>query len=350
MKIGIITFHWAENYGAVLQCYALQSYFEDEGHEVEIINYQPFSFGLYYLSLLFHPQLLLRLSKIHKRKQKQTYLDIFRRSYLHLTKRYYTCTQLQNAHLEYDMIISGSDQVLNPSFTVNGENRPTPTYYIPFGNCKKIGYALSFGCTDYPTDAKEYAGKWIQNFDAIGIRENTGIGVLNQLGYKNNQQVVPDPTILYYRNLFQRLSLKQRAITNYCVYVLRHRLDFGSEDFNYIDEEHKPVNMETWIESIIFSKGLITNSYHGMIVAILNHIPFVALLETNAGKGMNDRFYTLLDNIGLNDHVQHIDSKTDTFFKIIAQPIDWENVDRKIELLSGRGREFLNMVMSESIG
>ena len=26
MKIGILTFHWSDNYGAVIQCYALQEY------------------------------------------------------------------------------------------------------------------------------------------------------------------------------------------------------------------------------------------------------------------------------------------------------------------------------------
>ena len=41
MKIGILTFHWATNYGAVLQCYALQEYLRDQGHVVEIINYKP---------------------------------------------------------------------------------------------------------------------------------------------------------------------------------------------------------------------------------------------------------------------------------------------------------------------
>ena len=44
MKIGILTFHWATNYGAVLQCYALQEYLKSLGHEVEIINYKPHLF------------------------------------------------------------------------------------------------------------------------------------------------------------------------------------------------------------------------------------------------------------------------------------------------------------------
>ena len=41
MKIGIVTFHWATNYGAILQAYALQNYLKKNGHEVFIINYRP---------------------------------------------------------------------------------------------------------------------------------------------------------------------------------------------------------------------------------------------------------------------------------------------------------------------
>ena len=39
MKIGILTFHNAYNYGAVLQAYATQEIVKSYGHEVEIINY-----------------------------------------------------------------------------------------------------------------------------------------------------------------------------------------------------------------------------------------------------------------------------------------------------------------------
>ena len=41
MKIGILTYHFAINYGAVLQCYALQQYLRSKGHYVEVINFVP---------------------------------------------------------------------------------------------------------------------------------------------------------------------------------------------------------------------------------------------------------------------------------------------------------------------
>lgn len=43
MRVGILTFHRAHNYGAVLQCYALQKVLKNLGHEVQVIDYrQPY--------------------------------------------------------------------------------------------------------------------------------------------------------------------------------------------------------------------------------------------------------------------------------------------------------------------
>lgn len=342
MRIGIITFHWPENYGAVLQCYALQSYLEDQGHTVEVINYQPFHTGLYYLSILIHPQLLGKFSEIRRRKQKKILLDRFRNKYLHLTKRYYTCAQLISANLDYDVIISGSDQILNPSFTLFGERKPTATYYLPFGKSKKIGYAISFGCTVYPTDAAIYAKKWIRNYDVIGTRESTGLNVLNQLQYEGKKQVVPDPTILNYKELFHNIAIPSSLDSYYCVYTIRHPFHLEADnEVKYIDDNHSPISLENWLGLIVHSKGLITNSYHGMIMAIIAHVPFVALVETASGKGMNDRFTTLLIHLGIDDRILPFDSENSSVMELMELPIRWDEVDKKMEMLSAVGTNFL---------
>ena len=74
MKIGILTFHWPENYGAVLQAYALQSYLTDLGHDVEIINYRPINHNLYYLQLLLHPTYIKKYGDIRRKKRKNNLL------------------------------------------------------------------------------------------------------------------------------------------------------------------------------------------------------------------------------------------------------------------------------------
>lgn len=38
MKIGLITYHFSVNYGAIMQCYATCRALKELGHEVKIIN------------------------------------------------------------------------------------------------------------------------------------------------------------------------------------------------------------------------------------------------------------------------------------------------------------------------
>lgn len=40
MKVGILTFHRAENFGAALQVYALQSFLQKKGCDVDVIDYR----------------------------------------------------------------------------------------------------------------------------------------------------------------------------------------------------------------------------------------------------------------------------------------------------------------------
>ena len=343
MKIGILTFHWATNYGAVLQAFCLQEYLKERGHDVEIINYKPrhFDFGWNYLR---RPWLLRRLRKDLLTQQREKKLISFRNTRLNLSSRFFSTKDLLLAKVDYDVVISGSDQILNPSFTLSGENRPTSAYFLSFATkSKRIGYAVSFGCTDYSSDALNYAKKWIGYFDAVGAREDTGIQILTQMNYQGEKQVVPDPTILYGKGLFNRINIPGPRRGDYlCVYVLRDTFLIEEDNAVYIDELNNPVSLEDWLGLIINSRGLITNSYHGMIMSILNHVPFVTLKSKADNAGMNDRFSTLLSRLQLHDRL--VDS-IDSYKYILSKPISWEDVDRRIDAFRKEGASFLEEVL-----
>ena len=83
---------------------------------------------------------------------------------------------------DFDALFSGSDQILNSFYTLQGERRykPTSTYYLTFAGNKtrKIGYAVSFGCESYPEEAKQYMrvitgtarGKKLKTLESLDIR------------------------------------------------------------------------------------------------------------------------------------------------------------------------------------
>ena len=343
MKIGILTFHWATNYGAVLQCYALQTYLEAIGHEVYVIDYKPRLYDYTLWNYIRFRHFLHHYRYINSKK-KEKVLQGFRDKNLNLTSRIYKKIDIPDALSDFDVVISGSDQILNPSFLLNGEGRRkvSTTYYLDFPFIgKKIGYAVSFGCTNYPEHASTIASRIINQFDRIGVRENSGLNILRSMKYDNEMEVVPDPTILCNRELFKDLEIQKPQTTNYyCAYILHKKIEVKVPDVFYIDEENNPITMEAWLGAIRYSKGLITNSYHGMIVALLNKTPFVVLTVTTGATGMNDRLSTLLHEIGLEDRMC---SENDDYMSVLSNKIDWDVVEAKIKSYSEIGREFLKI-------
>lgn len=342
MKIGILTFHWATNYGAILQAYALQEYLRSAGHSVDIIDYKPVNYEFSWLNFIRHPRSLFGIKKILIGEAKEQKLGVFRNKYLNLTKRYGSEKELDELSAAYDILISGSDQILNPSFTVGGEGHPTSAYYLKFASrhTKKIGYAVSFGCTDYPDSAKRFASEWIQNFDKIGVREQSGLSILNALSFDKEKTLVPDPTILYGEQLFENLNIKKPRQDNYiCVYMLRKKVVIDSNNVVYMDETHKPVSMEEWLGFIKYSDGLITNSYHGMIMAILFHVPFAVVLERDTHLGMNDRFNTILTQLNLTSR-QVINGNG---LKLLNDKIDWNFIGELLSEYRETGISFLTI-------
>lgn len=348
MKIGILTFHWATNYGAVLQAYALQEYLTEQGHVVDIINYKPKQYDFSWKRFFLHPSFLLsfrRVLVVHSKEQK---IESFRLKYLCRTERVYTQDNAIHIIKEYNALISGSDQILNPFFTLKGEGRNTSIYYLNFPKlqCLKIGYAVSFGCTQYPENAETIAQQYIQAFDSIGVREKTGIGILSQLSFSKKSTVVPDPTVLKGKSLFDKIKICDYSSQGdyICVYMLRRKLKGTiSGKIIYIDELHESYTMEEWLGLIRYSKSLVTNSYHGMIMAILFHVPFVVNIETGSEVGMNDRFYTILSYLGLmnrivNGNLNELVENSD---------IPWQVIDTKLDSFRNLGVDFLNQTINK---
>lgn len=353
MKIGILTFHWAVNYGAVLQAYALQKYLELQGHSVDIIDYKPLNEDVSLKSILKYPRILASIVKHLPQRyalyKKDKVINEFRHNYLHLTQRCYSYNEVSSIVGNYNMIVSGSDQVLNPFFALYGENVPTSTYFLTFDNVpQKIGYAVSFGCEEYPEEAGKYVKQWICSFDKIGYREKSAAEIIHSLGYDKNVSLVPDPTILMGKDLFREINmpLSDNVSPYTLLYLLHgHKISFEellpTKSVLDLDQLDEPVSMERWLQIIRDAEFVVTNSYHGMIMSILFHVPFVVLLERGGLSGMNDRFITLLEVLGLKDRIVYDES--DINRDIFSSFIDWDDVEDLLSQYRKEGALFLNL-------
>ena len=239
MKIGIITFHAAHNYGSMLQAYALQTFLERNGNIVEIINFRPKSQRKGYplpvcfnskhnakLSLL---RLLFAPTTIKPLKQKWELFETFLNQHLHVTEEFHTLEELQKAHFDYDVLITGSDQIWNTkAFDFSEAYFGT---FISSNKTRKMAYAPSMG----PEPEKQnvdYVKHLLTDFKGVSVREERTKRFLVDNGICKDVELVVDPTMLLevkdYDSLYdQSPIIKEKYVFYYTPGSVRH--EFLSE-------------------------------------------------------------------------------------------------------------------------
>lgn len=252
-KIGILTFHNAHNYGAMLQAYALQEVLSEE-NEINIINYKNSIICNQYR--LFKPlrKNIIKYMKnlvndiinypINRRRFNSFYS--FMINNFNLSKEYIDENELFKAKLNYDIMITGSDQVWNPGIV--GEL--SDVYTLNFGeeNIKRISYAASVGNAKSIEKNKNEFKRKISKIDYISVREEDAQKELKAILDKN-VDVVLDPTLLLTKDEWNK------KIQNFSSYQEKYILAYVVEK----DEEYikilNDLSEKTGLKVIHFSKN-----------------------------------------------------------------------------------------------
>ena len=151
MKIGIMTFHRAINYGAVLQTYALQKYLNDSGYDAEVIDYRCDHMENFYKILSVKNKSIKQvirglLNFIYVYKKKSRFYGFLDQN-VKISSKIYDKSNIGESNNEYDKFITGSDQVFNYACSQFDKN-----YFLEFvkNYDKKYSYAASFGMKEVP--------------------------------------------------------------------------------------------------------------------------------------------------------------------------------------------------------
>lgn len=218
MKIGIITFHAAFNYGSMLQAYALQTFLEKQGHQVEIINFRPEIQKKGYpkpLKWKDNGNIILSLKRIIftpvdvcKLYRKWNFFNSFLHKYLHITKEYTSLNELREHSFDIDLLITGSDQIWNTDAFDFSE-----AYFGKFVSDKtvKIAYAPSMG-PEPESQNVSYLKKLLQGYSAVSVREERTKQFLVSNHIYNNVDVVLDPTMLLKESDYDSLYDKRPLV------------------------------------------------------------------------------------------------------------------------------------------
>lgn len=330
MKIGIITIHKSEvNYGASLQAFALWRFISDQGYDCEIIDLLRPCHSDYKVSSSFGEKDKSRKKKvvawikgIIKRTNIPDWIIDRRQKFCDFNKmakysrRFRSVEELFKASLDYDVYISGSDQVWNPKMPFI--NEPYFLTFAPQGK-KRISYASSFGVDSIPQEIKPQYTNWLSKYDYLSTRENSGACIVEGLTGEK-PQVVLDPVFLLKGSEWENYMQKVPGIEpkNYVfVYMLKYDEKIISHALALAEKRRSPLYMVLSEEKIventkvkqIFSIGpsewlwmvanaglFVTSSFHGTAFSIIFNTPFVVLLQN--GISTNSRITDLL--LGLN--------------------------------------------------
>lgn len=368
MRIGVLTFWWGkDNYGQILQCFALQRYLEIRGHEPFVVRYIPHRGVRGFLSkalrFLKNPISSKVWEKEILRADDRKFSD-FLKSMCRLSKEcYFSLDDLRRNPPDGDCFICGSDQVWNCGNDANGH-----VWFLDWVPKEKVrfSYAASIGRFRKNPEMHDFYKQMLNGFRGVGVREDDAKEMLNSLGGISAVRVC-DPTLLLPADLYSELAgiKSDFAGEAFCYWLGRENPKdaLPSDEIRPLLEIWKvrlknvyagccfpiPQLGETisptipeWLAAIRDAKIFFTNSFHGTVFSLIFHTPFVVFPQLS-GEG-NDRFVSLLKVCGLENRIY--DSKTNRVEKIIADEIDWREVDARFLEFSRSSKDFLEDCLS----
>lgn len=370
MKIGILTYHFSNNYGALFQAYGLRNWFLEQGVDAEFVNYHPEHvesggkvtpsniFSIATVKIVFLKIINIKEIIFGNKEQKDGFLE-FKKDILGVNSiEYKTLEELNDANLDYDILVCGSDQIWNPSEQYGVD----PVYFLDFNtkksNTLKISYAPSFGKDTLAENFKEEIKNLILKLDAVSVREKSGVDIVKNL-LDIDVSLVPDPTVLVsnYSKIMKSYEMPENNFV-FC-YYLRSRINIG-ETAEYIASKnnyalyspHNPhrrwkevgttiyPSPSQWLYLLNQSKFVVTNSFHGTMLSILLNKPFVVVGIGGDRAKYNERAINILKQCGLeNRFVQEFDKED--IDKLMQEDINWNEVNIKVIELKNNGVNFL---------
>jgi hypothetical protein len=355
MKIGVLTLPLHNNFGGILQAYALQKALRGLGYKAVLIDRLKYvSAGPWYkkypiylkraiLKHLLRKDIIVKVDAETNRVPKSIARNTDKFIDKHI-KRVLTKDFANIAEKDFNAIIVGSDQIWRPKYFFSTiENA-----YLDFAkewSIKRIAYAASFGTDEWEYSDEQTANcaELLKKFNAVSVRESSAVELCKKrLGIKAEH--VLDPTMLLDKEQYAKLFAKAKTAKsegNLFCYILDKNTDKHTiidaiakekelipfyvnskyENPNAPLEERIQQPVEKWLRAFHDAEFVITDSFHACVFSIIFNKPFVVYGNKERGFA---RFESLLKMFGLNERLI---SSLNEIYTIAASPIDWSKVN-----------------------
>ena len=364
MRIGILTFLNAYNYGAILQAYATQTFLEELGHTPELIDYrnarierayQSYHFGFRKLSIrkpLYSAWTLIR--PVFQQKKERRF-DRFKKNCLHISDN----TFFQGMEVDarrYDRILVGSDQIWNPKLT-DGFDK------VYFGDVAKrpeakvISWSPGSIYTDYSEEERRQLASLLGHLSHISVREERLRQIVSALTDKPIT-VTLDPVFMIGPEHWERFCHEVDKKDYVLLYAVRHKQQTLAlakriarklnKKLLIIQSDVNPAfrvgvyltsSPEDFLSLLYHADFVVTSSMHGAAFSILFKKKFVNFVPESAPDA---RMHTLLSSLGLEARA------ADESYDIagITDEIDYASVYRRLSVLRQESEDYLTGSLS----
>lgn len=338
----------SNNYGALLQCYALQTVLQSLGHEVLVLNRK---WGKLKHSMSILDELKFYKNKIRCVFSKEPY-EKFRSSQLMLSHEIRTDEDLKAYSSSFDVVIVGSDQVWNDGCH-KVMNFDFYLDWVDYPTVKRYSYAASFGKDTFVGTNEDIAviKELLHTFSGISVREDSGLKICKStFGVEAHCDL--DPTLLLHTPDYVKMFNDRTQHEN--DYLCHYFLDKSKEKeklVTYLSEKlhveikdnmpSKRYCIEGWLYNFYNSNYVVTDSFHGMVFSILFKKPFVCINNNKRGSA---RFISLLGKLNLLDRLVDIDEDFSESLKVLCQTINYDEVDGKLEFYRHQSLDYLKRI------
>ena len=325
-KIGILTFHSAQNYGAALQCYSTIRFLSKNGLNVETIDYKNKALIERYKKVsfkyFFNPKNIYRIFKYNSLFVNNPSFYEFQKKYLNLSVKKYDERNIIDIDSTYSSVVVGSDQVWNLS--CNGDDI---NYFLPFYNKNKIG--LSISCGGKTSLFSEDIKHLVSTFNSLSIRESDDYEIIKNT-LKPDTIHAFDPVFLLTKDEWEELTdknynHKKDYVLVYMVFEDKSLLKYVKKQYHgtktdvlYINagplkipgvKNLRNVSPNQFLTLFLNAKAIYTNSFHGLAFSLILEKDF-AVKKLSKNVSINNRIISLLESTGYSDHLIGSESYT----------------------------------------
>lgn len=313
MKCGIITYTSAQNWGGILQSYALYHYMKMQGYDVELINYRKFD-GKKFKPRKNIKDIVYSVFMMRQNISRVKRYEQFRNTYLDLNNPVVVSKQeMESLNLRYDAFITGSDQLWNC------ETEICYDFYLEFVKDDKLlfSYGPSFGQDEIPKKFEPEVKRLLNRYNMMSVREKSGKKIVEQLTGKNIP-VVCDPTFLLDKDEWVDVSkgsvLEKNYVFIYTTQVSQKVVELVKKYLLLNPDSKvvtpyaipgvkaivkKDIGPSEFLNYIQNADYVIGTSFHAVVFSLIFNIDFCVVPHSSTGARVND----LLSTLGLEKHI-----------------------------------------------